>query len=420
MKRLFLICATCLVAFLFLAGCSGWGHDDDNVVPVTGTSLGKTSVNLLVGTTEQLTATIAPPNASNQNVTWSTDNSSVATVSSSGLVTAVSAGTATITVNTADGGFAGTCRVTVFGGEIPKAADRLIETQNNDGGWDWQNPDADPATGTPSPYNTLGVTAQGVLDAYKLTGEVKYRVTCINTYNALVANSTSTNPLIHKMRGADVTFLVELSEATGDSTYANFARTGYQATTTEFGGGTATGLSQYVRDVRLSQGWKTLIAWDINLYLQGALALNRYFPEQGFDADAAAMAEVIYDSLYVSPVDVVIADQTQSEYWLSITGALEAFTATGLHSAERDSLKASLLASQQADGHFVAVNGGDVQTTAYAVMALAKAGEKTAVGQAVGYLISTQKTDGGWIETDGMEYTESDSEAIVALVASLK
>jgi hypothetical protein len=62
---------------------------------------------------EQLTATIAPVNATNQNLTWSTSDGSKATVSSSGMVTAVSAGTATITVTTVDGGFTASCEVTV-------------------------------------------------------------------------------------------------------------------------------------------------------------------------------------------------------------------------------------------------------------------------------------------------------------------
>jgi hypothetical protein len=60
-----------------------------------------------------LTATIAPANATNQNVSWSSNKSSVASVSSNGLVTAVSAGSAVITVTTADGIRTATCTVTV-------------------------------------------------------------------------------------------------------------------------------------------------------------------------------------------------------------------------------------------------------------------------------------------------------------------
>ena len=56
---------------------------------------------------------MAPADATNKNVTWSSDNEAAATVSSTGLVTAVAAGSATITVTTEDGGFTDTCAVTV-------------------------------------------------------------------------------------------------------------------------------------------------------------------------------------------------------------------------------------------------------------------------------------------------------------------
>ena len=82
-------------------------------VVVTGVSLDKTSISLEVNGTEQLTATVAPSNADNKNVTWSSSNTSVATVSENGLVTAIGAGTATITVTTEDGSKTATCTVTV-------------------------------------------------------------------------------------------------------------------------------------------------------------------------------------------------------------------------------------------------------------------------------------------------------------------
>ncbi len=84
-----------------------------STVPVTGVTVNPTSANLLINATQQLTATVAPANASNQTVTWSSSNNAVATVSATGLVTAVSPGTATITVTTQDGNKTATCNVTV-------------------------------------------------------------------------------------------------------------------------------------------------------------------------------------------------------------------------------------------------------------------------------------------------------------------
>ena len=84
-------------------------------VPVTGVTLNQTTVNLMAGDILQLTATVLPANATNKGVTWFSSNPSCATVDSSGLITAVSAGSATITVRTADGNIIDTCAVTVTG-----------------------------------------------------------------------------------------------------------------------------------------------------------------------------------------------------------------------------------------------------------------------------------------------------------------
>lgn len=82
-------------------------------VAVTGVSLNKTNASLEVSDTLQLTATVTPSNATNKAVTWKSNNTTVASVSNTGLITAKAAGSAAITVTTADGGFTATCNVTV-------------------------------------------------------------------------------------------------------------------------------------------------------------------------------------------------------------------------------------------------------------------------------------------------------------------
>jgi uncharacterized protein YjdB len=86
------------------------------VIAVTGVSLSLSTLTLEVGQTDYLSASVSPNNATNQNVSWSSNNTSVATVSYNGLnasVTGKAAGTATITVKTADGNITATCAVTV-------------------------------------------------------------------------------------------------------------------------------------------------------------------------------------------------------------------------------------------------------------------------------------------------------------------
>ena len=83
------------------------------VVSVTGVTLNTWSLNLTVGQTQTLTATVSPSNATNKAITWSSSNTSVATVSQSGVVTAVSNGSARITVTTQDGNHTDYCDATV-------------------------------------------------------------------------------------------------------------------------------------------------------------------------------------------------------------------------------------------------------------------------------------------------------------------
>lgn len=82
------------------------------IVP-SGVTLNKTSTSIVIGSAETLTATVAPSNATNKAVTYSSSNPDVATVTNSGVVTAVSAGTATITCTTTSGNRTATCAVTV-------------------------------------------------------------------------------------------------------------------------------------------------------------------------------------------------------------------------------------------------------------------------------------------------------------------
>ena len=88
-------------------------------VSVTGVSLDKTTLSLVVGGSATLVATVKPDNASNKKVTWSSSATGVATVDANGKVTAVKAGTATITVKTKDGGKTATCKVTVTAKTVP-------------------------------------------------------------------------------------------------------------------------------------------------------------------------------------------------------------------------------------------------------------------------------------------------------------
>lgn len=101
------------------------------VVPVISISLNKTTLSLTEGDTETLIASINPDNADNKNITWSSNDEAIATVSANGLITAIAAGEATITVTTEDGGFTAECIVTVNALTIP-VADITLNEANAD------------------------------------------------------------------------------------------------------------------------------------------------------------------------------------------------------------------------------------------------------------------------------------------------
>ena len=85
----------------------------ENPIAVTGVTIDQTTLSLVIGTSGQLVATVAPADAADKSVAWTSSNAAVATVDSNGNVTAVAAGTATITVTTTDGAKTSTCAVTV-------------------------------------------------------------------------------------------------------------------------------------------------------------------------------------------------------------------------------------------------------------------------------------------------------------------
>ena len=93
--------------------------------PVKQIKLNQTSVTLEEGKSTTLSATVAPSDASNKKVIWTTSNSAVATVSSAGVVKAVKEGSATITAKAADGSNKSvTCKIVV-----KKAPNKIVSAQ---------------------------------------------------------------------------------------------------------------------------------------------------------------------------------------------------------------------------------------------------------------------------------------------------
>ena len=112
MKRRLITLFTILLSVSLIATYS-CKKEKDKSVAVTEVRLDKTATTLVEGDTEELMATVMPENATDKGIEWKSSDESVATVSQTGLVTALKEGPAVITVITNDGGFEATCNVTV-------------------------------------------------------------------------------------------------------------------------------------------------------------------------------------------------------------------------------------------------------------------------------------------------------------------
>ena len=110
-------------------GPNGENGGGTQTVAVNGVSLSKTSLTLVEGNSETLTATVTPSNATNKAVSWKSSDASVASVDNNGKVSAVKAGSATITVTTSDGGKTATCSVTVTSKTINVTGVTLDKTE---------------------------------------------------------------------------------------------------------------------------------------------------------------------------------------------------------------------------------------------------------------------------------------------------
>ena len=172
------------------------------IYKVTGVSLNKTSLTLNVGGSETLTATITPSNATNKNVTWSSEDANVAMVDTNGKVTAVGAGSTTIKA-TVDGKSA-SCEVTVT--KATPTVDDFIFTAPED----WTYGDEGKSVTVEA---KAGVTGMGEITiSYWQEGNQVETPTDAGTYTVKVCVAEGDNYAAAEL--ADETWTFEIKKAT--------------------------------------------------------------------------------------------------------------------------------------------------------------------------------------------------------------
>jgi uncharacterized protein YjdB len=164
-----------------------------SVVAVTGVTLDESAIEVGIGSSQQLTATVAPENATDKSVTWESSDEGIATVSASGNVEGVAAGTATITVTTNDGGFTDECEVTV----TPLGIETQISHANLEV---YPNPVTDNVLN----LNVSGIDGQYMVAIYNLSGNMVYNTSSVEKTITLSTSGFATGVYTIKVESDDV------------------------------------------------------------------------------------------------------------------------------------------------------------------------------------------------------------------------
>lgn len=156
-------------------------------ITVTGVTVTPTNLSLMIGKTTQLTGLTVPTNASTQGMTWASSDATIASVSSSGLITANAIGTTTITVTTTEGSFKANCLLTVVVNTSTVIATQVSAAPTIDGNitetnWNLNKIIEKQASGTKNNTATFGV----LWDANYLYVAVKVLDATITTSNTNV------------------------------------------------------------------------------------------------------------------------------------------------------------------------------------------------------------------------------------------
>lgn len=178
------------------------------------------------------------------------------------------------------------------------AADRLIETQNNDGKWEWnwETYDDDKTNGESAPNNTIGSTALGLLRAYQLTDDETYLEGAEKSANYLMANYRATTNFTYQP--SDYYFLQEYGDAVGNSSYNDRAEEEWDWMQTNrgiyYGDGNQSTLAHWWMDDPAKGN--NVAGWEMSLYI---LAINPIDPEWAEGA-AYVLVDEIADDLPTS------------------------------------------------------------------------------------------------------------------------
>jgi hypothetical protein len=284
---------------------------------------------------------------------------------------------------------------------IRSGADRVVELQRTDSGWEgtwyWYIGSTGNAT------NLTGVTALGLVEAFRDVKDPAYFNATKGAADFILKHlgltATETKYYI-RTTAPDIVFLHQLATVSRDRYYA------YRATVEWYNLSsfwpTAGDLDSHFHNINRPS------AWDMAFFLEAAY-------QSGDKPWADGAAEILADYQ-----NQFYYDDSTEWYALNLAGAVRALVGCGYYEEYKDAV---LYFLEELTGLVDKENGvqGYIQETAYAVLAF-----RTVAGPAEKYadmlarwLASRQNESGGWTELDGHEYPEIDGEAVRALCATI-
>lgn len=307
----------------------------------------------------------------------------------------------------------------------------------DDAGWDWVVTPFEHSAGSSS-LNLYGVTANGMLQVHAFNPDPALFVAMQDAADHIVAAGPSSI-----RSAADFTFLMDFAALPGvasPGTYQAGAEAIWLYRLANYGG-TATSFAGALRDFRgVTNGYPNgIIPWDLAPWATGLMNLDALFPGNGYAAQAAEVAEVMYqDSFALVPGYFDVFGRCQGYdpayanvdyYWYphGVSGLIEAFASVGVHTGEIPALEAALLACQYGDGAFgyqygapADIDDRDWQGTAYSMACLNSylaptAGNLASLRAAGEWLAATQDPSGGFVYGNLTHYPEIGGECAAAL-----
>jgi len=299
------------------------------------------------------------------------------------------------------------------------AQNGYIDSDPDDGGWDWKiNYLTTQHSDEPSPTNTYGITGIGLLtylEEEKANRTFRFITAMYDAF--LTLEDTPSMDL-----APDVVFCVRLSlvDAINDPVYATLGRMRYDDRVAAHG--SPLNLAQYVMQKRAALGHDGLIAWELGWLAEAALALDAFFPGEGYYSHAVMYAQSLVDDINDPGGIFQIGDTTEKYYTLGLAFTAMTLWDVGIESGLMSLVYTKLYFMQKSSGAFP-WSGQDKrvshQTTAYAVQAFHRVkfnpSAKDAMHKGAIWLEADQEDNGGWSYLYNKENTQVDSEIMTAM-----